>query len=878
MMRAILFLWTVLILIVMGCNALDNNIEESKDHSRQILGFEDLPWANNVNQSKYLFQAQCSKEGETLRYKLSESKFVSPVPKEKTGEINCTEGKWKQSIDLSIFADGGIDLVIFVGSYSAKGTVKKDTTPPTMGHASFKVSGTSPLHSDDQLTFTVEFDDDVMVAGIPRLDLTFTKGSDSTTKYARYDSSASSTRSMVLIYTIQGGDMADAVTWGHSGEIDLDGGSIEDGAGNPATLSPLTVDFNGVSVNSSPIVLTSVSAPANSFVKNGDPVVTLTATFSNAVTITGPLVLQLDVDGNTVQATYSGDGTSNTTHTFSYPPGAGDDGDIQVTAFSGGTIQGATPVFSPQNPLTVGNLVLDNIPPTVTGLADDNQVTTSKTWNWGCDDASGCQYRYKVDQSANTEPAGNYGDEVSATQNTGDGTYYIHVQARDKAGNESLVAHVGVVLDNTAATITTLTPPASNTYGIGENVEFVVEFSEDITIAGGVPRLEIILASGNRYADYTADANPRTMAFSYQVQEGDLDGDGVELGNGGHIDLQGATIKGGVDMDAQLTALNFSGLDQVKIDGVKPSFTIAAAPGDYKSGESILLTVTFSKSVVVSGGVPRIILEVGNGQDVNTVYGDFLYGGSGDTYTANYLVREGQNDNDGIRVLGILLPAGVRIEDANGNQAVLNNTQSLAEVILDNIPPTVTGLADDNQVTTSKTWNWGCDDASGCQYRYKVDQSANTEPAGNYGDEVSATQNTGDGTYYIHVQAQDKAGNESLVAHVGVVLDNTAATITTLTPPASNTYGIGENVEFVVEFSEDITIAGGVPDWKSSWPAGTGMRTIPQMPIPGRWPLATRFRKVIWMGMAWNWETAAILTSRGQPLKGVSIWMPNLQH
>ena len=87
--------------------------------------------------------------------------------------------------------------------------------------------------------------------------------------------------------------------------------------------------------------------------------------------------------------------------------------------------------------------------PSVTGLSNDAVATQSKTWNWGCSET--CTYRYTVDTTSNTAPSGAYGATTTATQNTGTATYYLHVQARDAAGNESTVVHVSAVLDNTQA-------------------------------------------------------------------------------------------------------------------------------------------------------------------------------------------------------------------------------------------------------------------------------------------------------------------------------------------------------------------------------------------------------------------------------------------
>ncbi|WP_415063255.1 SUMF1/EgtB/PvdO family nonheme iron enzyme [Bdellovibrio sp.] len=94
----------------------------------------------------------------------------------------------------------------------------------------------------------------------------------------------------------------------------------------------------------------------------------------------------------------------------------------------------------------------DITPPTITGLSDDPTWKTSKTWNWGCSEI--CTYRSVVDTNAGTAPSGEYGSSTTSSQTSESGTYYLHVQAQDQAGNTS-ITHVSALLDNTKPTAPT---------------------------------------------------------------------------------------------------------------------------------------------------------------------------------------------------------------------------------------------------------------------------------------------------------------------------------------------------------------------------------------------------------------------------------------
>lgn len=87
--------------------------------------------------------------------------------------------------------------------------------------------------------------------------------------------------------------------------------------------------------------------------------------------------------------------------------------------------------------------------PTVTGLAHDDVPTRSKTWNWSSAKEV-VTFRYRIDTDPAGLPDGEYSAVTTATQAGGDGTYFLHVQARDDSGNASAVVTVHAILDNTA--------------------------------------------------------------------------------------------------------------------------------------------------------------------------------------------------------------------------------------------------------------------------------------------------------------------------------------------------------------------------------------------------------------------------------------------
>jgi phosphatidylethanolamine-binding protein (PEBP) family uncharacterized protein len=123
---------------------------------------------------------------------------------------------------------------------------------------------------------------------------------------------------------------------------------------------------------------------------------------------------------------------------------------INATAFAEGNVN----LLASTSSANAGySLTKDTVAPTVNAPANDAVVTNSKTWTWSCSGATSCTYRHSIDAVAVATPGGSFADTSTAVLNSGNGTFYIHIQARDPAGNVSAVAHASAILDTAAPAV-----------------------------------------------------------------------------------------------------------------------------------------------------------------------------------------------------------------------------------------------------------------------------------------------------------------------------------------------------------------------------------------------------------------------------------------
>ena len=154
---------------------------------------------------------------------------------------------------------------------------------------------------------------------------------------------------------------------------------------------------------------------------------------------------------------------------------------------------------------------------------------------------------------------------------------------KDAAGNDAVLTHSAVsansnhIVDAVPATVEsvafTSNPGSDNTYGVGDTVEVTVTFSESVLVprwigAGGVVQMPLLYLNIGGVAK-TAKTHERstitgtTLVFSYTVQDGDNDTDGISIGankltiqsNGGITDNYSGCCPGGENADLRHNAV-----------------------------------------------------------------------------------------------------------------------------------------------------------------------------------------------------------------------------------------------------------------------------------------------------------------------------------
>src|SRR5690606_24834738 len=104
----------------------------------------------------------------------------------------------------------------------------------------------------------------------------------------------------------------------------------------------------------------------------------------------------------------------------------------------------------------------------------------------------------------------------------------------------SVGSTAAVLVDAAAPTVSSVSVPANATYVAGNNLDFTVNFSENVTVdtGGGTPFIALTLDTGGIVnAQYLSGSGTSAVTYRYTVANGNLDTDGIAVGalhaNGG---------------------------------------------------------------------------------------------------------------------------------------------------------------------------------------------------------------------------------------------------------------------------------------------------------------------------------------------------------
>ena len=160
------------------------------------------------------------------------------------------------------------------------------------------------------------------------------------------------------------------------------------------------------------------------------------------------------------------------------------------------------------------------------------------------------------------------------------------------AGFDSMGSHKVDGRPYVTATSITSTPANDTTYSPGETIEVTLAFDRVVNVEEK-PSIKLVIGDNEKEAEYQIGSGANALVFEYDVQDGDLDSDGLTITEDGL-----ALNDGGIEDDDEVAAnLGYTevSLEGQLVDGVAPTFVNAATSSDGKQ-----VTITFSEDVDVS--------------------------------------------------------------------------------------------------------------------------------------------------------------------------------------------------------------------------------------------------------------------------------------
>lgn len=399
-------------------------------------------------------------------------------------------------------------------------------------------------------------------------------------------------------------------------------------------------------------------------------------------------------------------------------------------------------------------------------------------------------------------------------------------------GADSLGGRSAIVVDGVAPVVTSVTAPTDGTYIAGQNLDFTVNFSENMQVdtTGGIPRIAVTLDTGGTvYADYVSGSGGSALVFRLTAALGQLDTNGITLG--GAIQLNGGTLRDVAGNDAQAALNSVGSTLNVNVDGVAPTVVSVATPADgsYKAGDVLTFTVNASEALQVGALAPRLVLDVGG----VTRYATYVSGSGSAALVFQYVVLAGDNDSNGIAVNNLDL-RGEPLTDLAGNNMnlTLNSVGSTTGVVVDSTAPSASGIV---RVDATPTHNGSVsftvtfsEDVSG------VDASDFTlAQTGTAAGTIGAVTRGAGSTWTVQVDNLSGVGSLGLNLNpsgTGIVdaagnalsggltgeaysIDRVAPSVTGVEVPSSGTYVAGQHLDFTVNLDEAVLVdtSTGVP-------------------------------------------------------------------
>ena len=89
---------------------------------------------------------------------------------------------------------------------------------------------------------------------------------------------------------------------------------------------------------------------------------------------------------------------------------------------------------------------------------------------------------------------------------------------------------------------TSVTVPSNGGYVSGQNLDFTVNYSDNITVntTGGTPQIALTIGTNTRQAVFVSGSGTSALVFRYTIQTSDVDTDGILVGT---LSANGGTLR-----------------------------------------------------------------------------------------------------------------------------------------------------------------------------------------------------------------------------------------------------------------------------------------------------------------------------------------------
>ncbi|WP_198781880.1 Ig-like domain-containing protein [Shewanella putrefaciens] len=160
-----------------------------------------------------------------------------------------------------------------------------------------------------------------------------------------------------------------------------------------------------------------------------------------------------------------------------------------------------------------------------------------------------------------------------------------------------------VLVDAIAPIVSSVAVPANDTYVVGEALSFTVSSTENVIVntGGGTPRIAVTIDGATRYATYISGSGTSNLVFSYTVQSGDNDTDGIGLASS--VDANGGTLLDGAGNDLVLTLNSVGSTVAILVDTAAPTVqSLNPLDGDVGVAVDANFVLTMNETIQLGSG------------------------------------------------------------------------------------------------------------------------------------------------------------------------------------------------------------------------------------------------------------------------------------